>query len=208
MLELWRPGKVDDLKSNVYEEAIKSAEQILGKGGRGDSGWTREEMIEECGMTEEEFKETYLDFIPSEYLNVYGHLRSVRPRPTGGRRSFKRIVGAQALSLGSLALSLRTPPGVSQPFITAPWPAFSPTITDSRSPSHAFPPPPPSPPRFERESTRNAIHRDLPFILVRHHSGIFERYSHRPTYSGTRRDTAGEPYILPRCIRLYASPDR
>ncbi|KAI9637939.1 ribosomal protein S5 domain 2-type protein [Dioszegia hungarica] len=64
VLEMWRPGKVDDETAGVLEEAVEAAEKVLGAKGRGERGWTREEMREASGMEEGEFDKTYLDFIP------------------------------------------------------------------------------------------------------------------------------------------------
>lgn len=57
---------MDDEDAGVLEEAVRGAEKVLGAEGRGERGWTKEEMSEASGMGEGEFEKTYLDFIPSE----------------------------------------------------------------------------------------------------------------------------------------------
>lgn len=61
-LDLWAQSGSE---VEVYERALKALPAVLGKDGRGERGWTREEMIEASGMSEEAFTKTYLDFVPT-----------------------------------------------------------------------------------------------------------------------------------------------
>jgi hypothetical protein len=78
---MWRPGKVDDEAAGVLEEAVTAAEKVLGAEGRGERGWTREEMMEASGMEEGEFDKTYLDFIPSELVVFTVRRTQLTPSP-------------------------------------------------------------------------------------------------------------------------------
>ncbi|OCF32013.1 galactokinase [Kwoniella heveanensis BCC8398] len=62
-LEHWGETKHME-ESAVYEELLSRIPQILGKDGRGVTGWTAEQMVEESGMLLEEFRSTFLTFIP------------------------------------------------------------------------------------------------------------------------------------------------
>lgn len=46
-----------------YETLLSQVEEILGSDGKGDRGWTREEMIDKSGLSSTEFTRLYLDFL-------------------------------------------------------------------------------------------------------------------------------------------------
>jgi galactokinase len=52
----------------LLERGLKEAEKVLSVEGRGETGWTREEMIQASGMSPEEFTKTYLEFLESGSL--------------------------------------------------------------------------------------------------------------------------------------------
>ncbi|WWD19422.1 galactokinase [Kwoniella shandongensis] len=62
-LEHWAEAKLLD-EAGMYEELLSRLPSILGRDGRGVDGWTKEQMIEESGMSSTDFKATFLEFIP------------------------------------------------------------------------------------------------------------------------------------------------
>ncbi|WVF71062.1 galactokinase [Kwoniella sp. CBS 6097] len=61
-LEHWGETRHMDERA-VYEHLLSRISHILGKDGRGVTGWTAEQMIEESGMSAEVFRSTFLTFI-------------------------------------------------------------------------------------------------------------------------------------------------
>lgn len=57
---MWSDEKDEE---RLYQRAIQESYRILGKDGRDRRGWTREEMIEASGLSEPDFRSTYLDFL-------------------------------------------------------------------------------------------------------------------------------------------------
>ena len=59
MLEIWKGSKgLSDVE--MYTAAMGELDGVLGKNGRVEHGWTKEDMIKESGMSEKAFTETYL----------------------------------------------------------------------------------------------------------------------------------------------------
>lgn len=65
-LEHWAEDAHMD-EETVYRNLLARIIGVLGKEGRDKNGWTKNQMIEESGMTAEDFEATFLAFIPSEY---------------------------------------------------------------------------------------------------------------------------------------------
>ena len=63
-LDLWEGGK-GLAEEELYTKALGEVDRVLGL-GKGETGWTREEMIAASGMDEASFRETFLEFLESE----------------------------------------------------------------------------------------------------------------------------------------------
>jgi galactokinase len=49
----------------LLKRGMEEVKRVLGVEGRDKIGWTREQMVEASGLSEEEFKSLYLDFLES-----------------------------------------------------------------------------------------------------------------------------------------------
>jgi galactokinase len=65
VLDAWARKTGIEGEKEVFEQAILAVHTILEVDGRGERGWTREEMIESSGMSREDFTKTYLEFLES-----------------------------------------------------------------------------------------------------------------------------------------------
>ncbi|OXM76047.1 galactokinase [Cryptococcus neoformans Bt63] len=69
-LEHWAEDAHMD-EETVYRDLLARIVGVLGKKGRDKSGWTRDQMIEESGMTAADFEATFLAFIPIRATRFY-----------------------------------------------------------------------------------------------------------------------------------------
>ena len=89
VLEVWIPDCPDE---EVYERALSQLDEVLGVDGRGEKGWTREEMIEASGMSASDFTATYLEFLESEPRIALPFVASADPQSeqTASTSSYER----------------------------------------------------------------------------------------------------------------------
>ncbi|AAW46834.1 galactokinase, putative [Cryptococcus deneoformans JEC21] len=69
-LEHWAEDAHMD-EETVYRNLLARIVGVLGKEGRDKNGWTKNQMIEESGMTAEDFEATFLAFIPIRATRFY-----------------------------------------------------------------------------------------------------------------------------------------
>ena len=103
-LEMWSEEKDQHA---LYESGLKEVDRVFGANGRGETGWTREEMIQASGMSKEDFTSTFLEFLESESATQTTHSTLIFCHPVSDLTT--HVQSAQPISISivvSLILSL------------------------------------------------------------------------------------------------------